>query len=80
MLNLTIIYFAHLRDQRGCDREQLATRATTPAQLYDELSVHHRLSLSRRSVVVAINDVLSRWESPLHDGDTVVFLPPVSGG
>lgn len=80
MRDLTVLYFAQLRDQRGVDREALTTAATNPRELYQELAQRHGLSLSERHLAVAINETLVRWHAPLTTGDTVVFLPPVSGG
>lgn len=80
MITVTVLYFAHLRDQRGLDSERHATDVTTARELYHELCARHQLTLPERSVVVAINEVMARWDAALSDGDTVVFLPPVSGG
>ena len=80
MTRITVLYFAHLRDQRGLDQEELETPAATARELYAELAHRHGLTLPERSLVVAINETMVRWDAPLHDGDTVVFLPPVSGG
>lgn len=75
-----VLYFATLREQRGADRDTLDTTARTPRELLDELVARHTLRVDRASLVVAVNDELSTWNTPLADGDTVVFLPPVSGG
>ncbi len=80
MPEITILYFAHLRDQRGLDSERLATTAATARDLYQELAQRHRLTLPERTLIVAINEAMVRWDAPIADGDTVVFLPPVSGG
>ncbi|MEK7414422.1 MAG: MoaD/ThiS family protein [Planctomycetota bacterium] len=80
MATLTVLYFAHLRDHRGLDQEQLTTTAATPRGLYQELTQRHGFSLPERSVMVAINETMAQWETPLRDGDTIVFLPPISGG
>ena len=80
MPELTVLYFAHLRDQRGLDSERLATPATTARKLYREQTQRHGLTLPERSLIVAINEAMVRWDAPLAEGDTVVFLPPVSGG
>jgi len=29
---------------------------------------------------VAVNDQMADWESPIADGDEVLFFPPVAGG
>lgn len=80
MNSLTILYFAQLREQRGRDEETVDSAAPTPAHLYEELSRQHGLSFPRRNLIVAINDEMAPWDALLHDGDRVVFLPPVSGG
>ena len=80
MAELTVLYFAHLRDQRGVDSERVATTAGTARELYRELAQQHGLTLPERSLVVAVNEAMVRWDTALADGDTVVFLPPVSGG
>ncbi|MBN8523977.1 MAG: molybdopterin converting factor subunit 1 [Planctomycetes bacterium] len=80
MPELTVLYFAHLRDQRGLDSERITSTATTARYLYRELVQRHGLTLPERTLIVAVNEAMVRWDAPLADGDTVVFLPPVSGG
>ncbi len=77
---LAIQYFALLRDQRGLDCETLATSAATPAELYASLAEQHGFTLPQAALQVAINDEFASWTSPLADGDTIVFIPPVAGG
>jgi len=77
---LTVRYFALLREQAGRSTEELETQADTPRQLYDELRQLRGLTLAPEFLRVAVNDEFGDWRSPLSDGDTVVFLPPVAGG
>ena len=77
---LTVRYFAVLREQAGRSTEQLETHAATPRELYDELRRRRGLTLAPEFLRVAVNDDFGDWRSPLSDGDTVVFLPPVAGG
>jgi molybdopterin-guanine dinucleotide biosynthesis protein A len=77
---LTVRYFAVLREQAGRSTEQLETQAATPRELYDELRRRRGLTLAPEFLRVAVNDEFGDWRSPLSDGDTVVFLPPVAGG
>jgi diaminopimelate decarboxylase len=49
-------YFAILREQRGLSEETLATSATTPAALYDELRARHGFTLPGDRVRAAVND------------------------
>ncbi len=80
MPDLTVLYFAQLRDQRGADSERVTTTAATARDLYRELAHRHQLTLAERSIVVAINEAMVGWDTPLSNGDTVVYLPPISGG
>lgn len=80
MRTLTVLYFAQLRDQRGLDAEPVETASATPRELYRELAQRHGLAVPERQLAVAVNAELADWDAPLHAGDTVVFLPPVSGG
>jgi molybdenum cofactor guanylyltransferase len=77
---LDVRYFAVLREQAGRSTEELETQATTPRELYEELRRRRGLTLSPEFLRVAVNDEFGDWRSPLSDGDTVVFLPPVAGG
>lgn len=77
---LKVRYFAMLREQAGRSTEELETQAGTPRQLYDELRRLRGLTLAPEFLRVAVNDEFGDWRSPLSDGDTVVFLPPVAGG
>ena len=69
-----------LREQRGVARETLSTPATTAAALYDELRTRHGFSLPRDRVGAAVDESFVAWDTPLRDGQTVVFIPPVAGG
>ena len=80
MARIQVLYFATLREQAGREPEMVQTAAGTASALWDELSTRHGLQVERRNLVVAINEALVPWTTPLQDGDTVVFLPPVSGG
>ena len=80
MPTVTIHWFARLRERRGLDHETITSAATDASGLYDQLAGTHLLGLERSSVAVAVNEALCPWDTPIADGDTVVFLPPVSGG
>ena len=79
-MNLIVVYYAALREQRGLSEERLRTDAPTPAALYDELRARHALRLQADQLRAAVNDAFVPWDTPLREGDTVVFIPPVAGG
>ena len=80
MLTLHVQYFAILREQRGLTQETLATAATSPAALYDELRTRHAGTLPADRIRAAVNDEFVPATAPLREGDRVVFIPPVAGG
>jgi molybdopterin converting factor small subunit len=80
MKSLRIQYFAALREQRGLREETLETSASTAKELYTELAQHYGLKLPASLVKASINLQLKDLDSPIMDGDEVVFIPPVAGG
>ena len=80
MTNVTVQYFAVLREQAGRSEERVATDAATAAALYAQLQTRHGLRLARTQLRVAINGEFADWDAPLAEGARVVFIPPVAGG
>ena len=80
MTQVTLKYYAQLREQAGGSGEQLVTSATSLRELYDELRHRHGFTLPADALKVAINEQFGDWSQPLRDGDTIVFIPPVAGG
>jgi len=80
MKTVQVQYFAILREQRGRSTETCATEATTAAELYAELKARHGFSLPAERLRVALNDEFAPWNAALHEGDALVFIPPVAGG
>lgn len=77
---LRIQYFALLREQAGRSSETVASGARDARALYEELRARHGLLLQPEQLRVAVNEEFADWSHPLHEGDSVVFLPPVAGG
>ena len=78
-MSITVRYFASLRDQAGCDSEQVLTQGDAAA-LYEALRARHGFSLPRERLRIARNGEFAGWDATLVDGDEIVFIPPVSGG
>lgn len=78
-MRLQLRYFASLRDAAGCEAEQVE-HAGDAASLYALLAVRHGFALPQSRVRLAVNGGFVSWSQALHEGDEVVFLPPVSGG
>jgi molybdopterin converting factor small subunit len=77
---ISIGYYAVLREQRGLSSESYSTVAATARELYDELRRRHNFSLDPGRLAVAVNDEFKSWDYALQNGDRVVFIPPVAGG
>jgi molybdenum cofactor guanylyltransferase len=77
---LTIQYYALLREQAGRSEETLESSAATPADLYQDLASRYRFTLAREQLKVAVNSEFCEWSRRLRQGDAVVFIPPVAGG
>lgn len=83
-MQVTIKYFASIREAIGQGSEVRDTGATTLAALRDELlaaSPAHAQTLARgKSVRMALNQAMRDESAALTDGCEVAFFPPVTGG
>ena len=80
LINIKVIYFAVLRDLAKKKEEQLSVDSTaTPKSLYDMLQEKYSFP-DKNTFKVAINDNFTEWNEPLNQQDTIVFIPPVTGG
>ena len=80
MKTVQVQYFALLREQAGCGEESIATAASTPAVLYEELKNLRGFTFARERLRVALNGDFATWDAPLIDGARVAFMPPFAGG
>ncbi|MCB1119909.1 MAG: MoaD/ThiS family protein [Verrucomicrobiae bacterium] len=79
-MTVTVYYFALLQDQRGLSEEKLELEPQDAATLYQDLKEKHGFSLDQTALRISVNEHFVSWDTELSDGDTVVFIPPVSGG
>ena len=83
-MNVTVKYFASIRETIGVSSESVVTTAVTLAVLRDQLIARggaHAESLARgRSVRMALNQVMHDESTALVEGAEVAFFPPVTGG
>jgi sulfur-carrier protein len=80
MTQVTLLYFASLRDAAGVASEALETSAVDLAALYAQMQDRHGFVLPRDRLRVAVNGEFARWSDSVHDGSEIAFIPPVSGG
>lgn len=81
-MRIEVLLFAHLRERAGRSSVQLEVADSAKACDAWEALVRTmpQLGGAERSVRVAVNQTYASWESPLSDGDSVAFIPPVAGG
>ena len=77
---IQVHYYAIMREERGLHQETIATKASTPLEIYQELKDKYRFSLPVDKIKVAVNDEFAAWQTKLKDGDVLIFIPPVAGG
>ncbi len=81
-MRINVRLFARLRDIVGAGEiaRQVPDGATVRS-VWDELTGEFPdLGAYRETISAAVNAEYSRMDAPVHDGDEVAFLPPVSGG
>ncbi|PCJ39962.1 MAG: molybdopterin converting factor subunit 1 [SAR86 cluster bacterium] len=85
----TIHYFASVREKLGLSSEQLElpSKVDTVSALVDMLIEQHDKQdgnwegvLKTSSVLVAVNQSIAKFSSPIKDTDDIAFFPPVTGG
>ena len=81
-MRVTVRLFARLRDIVGAgDLALELTDGATAQAAWDRLAAEHRDLAPYRDVSsCAVNEEYARFDTRLHEGDEVAFLPPVSGG
>lgn len=78
-MSITVLYFASLKDAANKSSEQCALPESLPG-LYAELNARYGFAFEQSALRVAVNGQFTTWQAPVHDGDSIAFIPPVSGG
>jgi molybdopterin synthase sulfur carrier subunit len=81
-IGLKVLFFGRLREIIGRAEESLefAGDASIENLFAHYAAKHPELADYRPSLVASRNQEFAAWTTPLHAGDEVAFLPPVSGG
>lgn len=74
-----LLFFAHLRDQVGAEEVVIDVTGKTVAALKAEITSTYKL-VKMDTVMTAINEEFAQDEEIIQVGDTIAFIPPVSGG
>jgi molybdopterin converting factor subunit 1 len=79
-MKVNVLYFAQLKQRRGCATESVDTTAATIADLYHFLDKKHSLVMPLNQLKAARNEAFCPVDTALEEGDTIAFMPPMSGG
>ena len=80
MTKIKISYFAALRDATGSSEETYESAGQTIRDVFEELTAKYEWNFSEKDIRAALNDRFAKMETPISDGDKIVFIPPVAGG
>ncbi|MDR0181355.1 MoaD/ThiS family protein [Lysobacter arvi] len=79
MAQVTVLYFASLRDAAGTASETVECDGDLRA-LYSMLRERHGFALPVERLRVAVDGAFARWNDEVRAGSEIAFIPPVSGG
>jgi molybdopterin converting factor subunit 1 len=79
---IKVLFFGRLKEIVGHAEDSVELPDGAPIEeLFSHYGASHpELARFRTSLVASRNQEFAAWNTPLHSGDEVAFLPPVSGG
>lgn len=81
-VRVKVLFFGRLKEIVGHSEDFADLPDGSPIEtLFSRYGARHpELTRFRASLVASHNQEFATWSTPLHSGDEVAFLPPVSGG
>ncbi|MBP3952985.1 molybdopterin converting factor subunit 1 [Bacillus suaedae] len=76
---IKILLFAQLQEESGHEQIESDKKEISVADLIDWLHQHYTLP-SLSNAMIAINETFATEQDIVKEGDTIAFIPPVSGG
>jgi molybdopterin synthase sulfur carrier subunit len=76
---IKILLFAELQEEAGVSEIETSKTGITVSELKDWLTTEYKLT-ALANTMIAINESYANETDLLKDGDTIAFIPPVSGG
>lgn len=76
---IKVLLFAQLKDELGQEALSIEGNGLTVGQLKGKMTEDFHVQ-GLDTVMTAVNEEFADEETVLSDGDTVAFIPPVSGG
>lgn len=81
-VRVKVLFFGRLKEIVGRAEDSIEVADGAPIEaLFSQYGTRHpEFARFRASLVASCNQEFTAWSTPLHAGDEVAFLPPVSGG
>ncbi len=81
-IRVKVLFFGRLKEIAGRSEESVDVGSHADIEtVFEEYAARYPgLQEYRSSLVASCNREFAAWSTPLHTGDEVAFLPPVSGG
>ncbi|HSY31001.1 MAG TPA: molybdopterin converting factor subunit 1 [Verrucomicrobiae bacterium] len=81
-IRVKVLFFGRLKEILGRSHESmdLAVESNIESLFAQYAARYPELQQYRSSLVASCNQEFAPWNTTLHAGDEVAFLPPVSGG
>lgn len=76
---ITVLFFAHLQEITGQEKVLLPMANSSVKEIKAQLEQQYP-NLSLQQVMAAINEAFATEDSLVQAGDTLAFIPPISGG
>lgn len=77
---INILLFTNLKEKLGKDRIEWQGSSLTVEELKKQLIAEYQIADELQAVMTAVNEEFVDVTYKLSEGDTVAFIPPVSGG
>lgn len=81
-MKITVRYFAQLKEKMARDHDLLTLpESASVSQLFEKIFTNtEECERYKNYLRVAVHEEYASLDTQLHDGDEVVFIPPVAGG
>ncbi len=77
---ITMRYFASIAEVVKKTEEQIDTSYSSAQELYEYIKKKYTIHYDISQIRMAVNDCYVGFSYKLQNADTIVFIPPVSGG
>ncbi|REJ08446.1 molybdopterin converting factor subunit 1 [Halobacillus trueperi] len=75
----TLLFFAGLKEAIGTDEVRLVAAGMTLGEVKEKVRAEYSLD-QVNNCMMAVNEEFAPEDTTITEGDTIAFIPPVSGG